>query len=84
MGVFFSFSPIINTNTIQIASSDATRKIPYVVVRACTFEPIVGDEGYSIFQLRLGSNENDVMSFYFVPTQYCRSLRDIIMMRINF
>ena len=64
---------------LNIASADATRKVPYGSVGSVESEPIKGNEAYSIVGLKLGNGDASIIWLYYVPSQYVKALKKEIM-----
>jgi len=64
---------------LWIQSASSTQKLPFSSIRNVTFEPIKGHEEYTIVSLQLGSSERTKYFLYWVPAQYTRAIRNVIM-----
>jgi len=73
----------IPTQELWLASKSSTQKLPFQTIRSVESEPIKGFEEYHIVSLQLGSGEGTKLYLYWVPAQYTRDLRNVIMTDYN-
>jgi len=65
-------------NDIQqlwIASKDKTEKMSYLQIKDVVYEQIHNNKGYCIVGLQIGNTPNSKLWYYFLPTQYVKSLK---------
>jgi len=67
------------TQELWLASKSSTQKLPFQTIRSVESEPIKGSEEYHIMSLQIGSGEGSKLFLYWVPAQYTRAIRTIIM-----
>ena len=67
-----------DTQELVVATSSSTTKIPYSSITKVEDQEIVGHEGYHILCIQLGS-ENQRLFLYWVPCQYVRALKSMLL-----
>lgn len=64
---------------LWLSSKSSTQKLPFQTIRGVESEIIKGFEEYHIVSLQLGSGEGTKLYLYWVPAQYTRDIRNVIM-----
>jgi hypothetical protein len=74
----------ITEQELWIASKERTEKIPFFQVRDVESEPIHSNDSYHIMSLQIGSTPNSKLWFYYIPAQYHKAIKYIILGVRNF
>jgi len=69
---------------LWVASKSSTQKLPFQTIRSVESEPIKGSDEYHIVSLQLGSGEGTRLYLYWVPAQYTKAIRNVIMTDYGF
>ncbi|KAJ3108918.1 Ubiquitin domain-containing protein ubfd1 [Phlyctochytrium bullatum] len=78
-GVKTRISVLLETQELQIATSERTRKVPLGSVQGIVSERIPGHEDYYAVALQLGPTVKSRLWLYWLPVQYKESLEDTIL-----
>ncbi|KAJ5067560.1 ubiquitin domain-containing protein ubfd1 [Anaeramoeba ignava] len=64
---------------IWVGSYSSTKKISINSIQSVISQKIPGQEGYSVLGFKMNRSGNSVIWFYFVPSQYIRSIKNAVM-----
>eukprot|EP01087_Luapelamoeba_hula_P012904 TRINITY_DN3654_c0_g1_i1.p1 TRINITY_DN3654_c0_g1~~TRINITY_DN3654_c0_g1_i1.p1 ORF type:complete len:276 (-),score=55.48 TRINITY_DN3654_c0_g1_i1:92-871(-) len=75
--VRLTFKPY--SQELWISSKSNTQQLPFGSIKSVASEPIKGKEEYHIVSLQLGPSEGSRYFLYFVPAQYVRAIKTMLM-----